>query len=100
MGLAGNTRSSHRRHQQLIHKDLDQKPGNLSTMKWQYKEEHPFEKRRAEGRKSGGNTRTGFLSSLRSLQRPGLVIWTKRSTWFPQISQLDSSTSSSGRESA
>ena len=34
--LAGNTRSSHRRHQQLlIHKDLDQKPGNLSTMKWQ-----------------------------------------------------------------
>merc|ERR1712203_1313964 len=51
MGLAGNTRSSHRRHQQLIHKDLDQKPGNLSTMKWQYKEEHPFEKRRAEGEK-------------------------------------------------
>merc|ERR1711953_749826 len=49
MGLAGNTRSSHRRHQQLLHKDLDQKPGNLSTMKWQYKEEHPFEKRRAEG---------------------------------------------------
>merc|ERR1712107_723168 len=29
----------------------DQKPGNLSTMKWQYKEEHPFEKRRAEGEK-------------------------------------------------
>ena len=26
----------------------------------------------------------------------GLAIWTKRSTWFPQISQLDSSTSSSG----
>merc|ERR1712080_798204 len=52
MGLAGNTRSSHRRHQQLlIHKDLDQKPVNLSTMKWQYKEEHPFEKRRAEGEK-------------------------------------------------
>merc|ERR1711963_586534 len=52
MGLAGNTRSSQRRHQQLlIHKDLDQKPGNLSTMKWQYKEEHPFEKRRAEGEK-------------------------------------------------
>merc|ERR1711936_921291 len=51
MGLAGNTRSSHRRHQQLLHKDLDQKPGNLSTMKWQYKEEHPFEKRRAEGEK-------------------------------------------------
>merc|ERR1712004_718275 len=49
--LARNTRSSHRRHQQLIHKDLDQKPGNLSTMKWQYKEEHPFEKRRAEGEK-------------------------------------------------
>merc|ERR1712223_303830 len=49
--LAGNTRSSHRRHQQLIHKDLDQKPGNLSTMKWQYKEEHAFEKRRAEGEK-------------------------------------------------
>merc|ERR1712211_137494 len=24
---------------------------NLSTMKWQYKEEHPFEKRRAEGEK-------------------------------------------------
>merc|ERR1712066_1081262 len=49
---AGNTRSSQRRHQQLlIHKDLDQKPGNLSTMKWQYKEEHPFEKRRAEGEK-------------------------------------------------
>merc|ERR1712004_495819 len=47
------------------------------------------------GRRSGGNTRTGFLSSLRSLQRPGLAIWTKRSTWFPQISQLDSSTSSS-----
>merc|ERR1712013_115696 len=51
-------------------------------------------------RRSGGNTRTGFLSSLRSLQRPGLAIWTKRSTWFPQISQLGSSTSSSGRESA
>merc|ERR1712045_942083 len=33
------------------HKDLDKKPGNLSTMKWQYKEEHPFEKRRAEGEK-------------------------------------------------
>merc|ERR1712107_506129 len=29
----------------------DQKPVNLSTMKWQYKEEHPFEKRRAEGEK-------------------------------------------------
>merc|ERR1712209_86 len=51
MGLARNTRSSQRRHQQLIHKDLDQKPVNLSTMKWQYKEEHPFEKRRAEGEK-------------------------------------------------
>merc|ERR1712209_281132 len=49
---AGNTRSSHRRHQQLlIHKDLDQKPVNMGTMKWQYKEEHPFEKRRAEGEK-------------------------------------------------
>merc|ERR1712037_1054661 len=25
--------------------------GNVRTMKWQYKEEHPFEKRRAEGEK-------------------------------------------------
>merc|ERR1712243_363883 len=52
MGLARNTRSSHRRHQQLlIHKDLDQKPVNIKNMKWQYKEEHPYEKRRAEGEK-------------------------------------------------
>merc|ERR1712227_816828 len=32
-------------------KDFNQKPGNVRTMKWQYKEEHPFEKRRAEGEK-------------------------------------------------
>merc|ERR1711971_349193 len=43
-------------------------------------------------RRSGGNTQTGFLSLLRSHQRPELAIWTKRSTWFPQISQLDNST--------
>merc|ERR1712233_72228 len=33
------------------HKDANQNPANVSTMKWQYKEEHPFEKRRAEGEK-------------------------------------------------
>merc|ERR1712006_10760 len=33
------------------HKDANQNPPNASTMKWQYKEEHPFEKRRAEGEK-------------------------------------------------
>merc|ERR1712130_392295 len=38
-------------HPPSHHKDFDQKPGNVRTMKWQYKEEHPFEKRRAEGEK-------------------------------------------------
>merc|ERR1712209_191533 len=101
MGLAGNTRSSHRRHQQLlIHKDLDQKPVNLSTMKWQYKEEHPFEKRRAEGEKIRRKFPDRVPVIVEKSPKARLAIWTKRSTWFPQISQLDSSTSSSGRESA
>merc|ERR1712107_207706 len=85
MGLAGNTRSSQRRHQQLIHKDLDQKPVNLSTMSGSTRRSTRLRRGELRGRRSGGNTRTGFLSSLRNLQRPGLAIWTKRSTWFPQI---------------
>merc|ERR1712108_114151 len=48
MGLTGNTCPQQPAHS---HKDFNQNPPNVSTMKWQYKEEHPFEKRRAEGEK-------------------------------------------------
>jgi len=46
--LTGNTCPQPPAHS---HKDFNQNPPNVSTMKWQYKEEHPFEKRRAEGEK-------------------------------------------------
>merc|ERR1712186_59387 len=48
MGVAANTCPTLPEHS---HKDFNQEPGNARTMKWQYKEEHPFEKRRAEGEK-------------------------------------------------
>merc|ERR1712183_793815 len=48
MGLTGNTCPQQPAHS---YKDFNQNPPNVSTMKWQYKEEHPFEKRRAEGEK-------------------------------------------------
>merc|ERR1712032_1033778 len=37
----------------------------------------PLRRGGPRGRRSEGNTQTGFLSSLRSHQRPELAIWTK-----------------------
>merc|ERR1712107_760519 len=73
---------------------------NISfIMKWQYKEEHPFEKREPRARRSGGSILTESPSSWRRVPRPGLVIWTRRSASYPAISLWASSTSSSGRGS-
>ena len=60
--------------------------GNLSTCQWLW-----GWPRNVKRNQIFQNEQITYLNVL-----TGLAIWTKRSTWFPQISQLDSSTSSSG----
>merc|ERR1712071_72098 len=49
--LTQSHNSSHQHNKELSQSVTPSATHNTSIMKWQYKEEHPFEKRRAEGEK-------------------------------------------------
>merc|ERR1711974_378372 len=64
------------------------------TMKWQYKEEHPFEKRRAEGEKIRRKYPDRVPVIVEKAPKARIGDLDKKKYLVPRISQLGSSTSS------